>query len=257
MPESDFPSAFGETPLTSNPIPGSPDDYIGIPYPIPEVVASPDSLWSIWFDGEEYEATYEEWVSIGVIDPGLTWSQIGDGFDTWVTNFDDYLNPAPKGGSGRSRAPYQRPDERLVRSAVSGAWAELTGGGTQQQIDAAVQQFFVDDRADYDNVGQQIDAMAGVLETIRKTDDYKAIHQLRTEGTDERTWISSKVGRLLQAGVSERLAQELGVAQAQAGAGAHTVERAGEIATLTSTGRMLDGHKARLRDTLGGAIGLL
>ena len=184
--------------------------------------------------------------------PGKTWRELADGAAEWETILDALIN-APKGGGGggRSRAPYVRPDERLVRSAIEGAWDGLTGTVDQFGVGNAIKEFYKDDRANYDNQGQQIDAMESVLEIIRATSEYKAIHALRSESQDERTWISSKVGRLLQAGVSQPLAQELGVAQAQAGSGSDTVQSAGEAATLITTGRALDSHKRKMQQSMG------
>ncbi len=223
----------------------------------PDPRSSLDSEWDIFFDGDIYTATYEEWISNGVMDPGLTYNLLRDGAAEWEQRFFDFLNPAPTGGGGRSRAPYVRPDERLVRGAIEGAWDGLTGQVDARGVNNAIKAFFADDRANYDNEGQQIDAMETVLEMIRNTSEYKSIHTLRSESQDERTWISSKVGRLLQAGVSQPLAQELGVAQAQAGSGTDTVQQAGEAATLITTGRALDSHKRKMQQSMGAALGLL
>ena len=220
----------------------------------------PNSLISLWSPKAEVmvEAPYAEWVEIGVLPPNLTWEDWRTGRAEWTANANDFFDPQPTGGGrGSSRAPYVRPDDLLVRGAVEGAWAQLTGDVDAAGVEAAIKDFYAKDRANYDNEGQQIDAMAAVLETIRKTDKYKAIHTLRKEGTDERTWISSKVGKLLAAGVSDRLAQELGVAQAQAGSADPTVQSAAEAANLVSTGRLLDSHKAKMRQSMGASLGLL
>ncbi len=224
---------------------------------LPEPLARPTSEWDIFYDGDIYTGTYQQWIDDGVMLPGLTWTELTDRAAEWEQVLFDVINPAPTGGSGRSRAPYVRPDERLVKSAIEGAWAQLTGSVDAAGVAIAIDAFFRDDRANYDNQGQQIDAMETVLAQIRTTDKYKAIHTLRKEGIDERTWISSKVGSLLSAGVSDQLAQELGVAQAQAGAAAGTVQQAGEIATLVGTGRSLDSHRAKMRESMAAGLGLL
>ena len=63
--------------------------------------------------------------------------------------------------------------------------------------------------------------------------------------------------RIARQQTQEQLAQELGIAQAQAGASGETVQQAGEIATLVGTGRLLDSHKARMRESIGAGLGLL
>ncbi len=208
--------------------------------------------------GVTYHETYADWVDTGILPEGLTWKNWFDDQAGFQALADEFFDPAPTGGGrGSSRAPYVRPDERLVKGAIEGAWAQLTGEVNAAGVATATKAFFNDDKANYDNQGQQIDPMETVLEQIRATSQYKAIHTLRKEGTDERTWISSKVGKLLSAGVSDKLAQELGVAQAQAGSAAPTVQSAGEIATLESTGRLLDSHKTKIRKSMGASLGLL
>ena len=208
--------------------------------------------------GADITTTYQEWIGAGVLPEGLSWGDWRSDRDGWQALADEFFSPAPTGGGGGSRrAPYVRPDERLVKSAVEGAWAQLTGDVNRAGVATAIKAFFRDDKANYDNQGQQIDAMETVLEQIRATAEYKSIHKLRKTATDERTWISSKVGKLLAAGVSDQLAQELGIAQARAGASGETVQQAGEIATLVGTGRLLDSHKARMRESIGAGLGLL
>ncbi len=207
---------------------------------------------------ETITATYGDWIAAEVLPDGLTWGDWRTGATTWQASADDFFDPPATGGGGGSRrAPYERPDERLVRSAIEGAYSQLTGEVPAAGVATAIQAYFRDDKANYDNQGQQIVPMETVLAQIRATDSYKAIHTLRQEGTDERTWISSKVGRLLSAGVSDKLAQELGVAQAQAGAAAPTVQQAAEIATLAGTGRSLDSHRAKMRESMAAGLGLL
>jgi hypothetical protein len=237
------------------------EDLYQIPGRLPDIVtrvARDDSKWTV-FNGDEGDitATYLEWQEIGVMPPGLTWGELHDRAADWEVAFDAFLNPTSGGRGGRTRAAYVRPDDSLVRNAVEGAWDALTGSVDAAGVDNAIKVFYSKDRANYDNEGQQIDAMEAVLELIRNTPEYKEIHQLRSESQDERTWISSKVGRLLQAGVSQPLAQELGAAQAQVGASDPTTARAAEIGTLVGTGRALDSHKARMRDSMGAALGLL
>ena len=231
-----------------------PEGRLGMPQP----VARDSSIWTIFYDGEEYHDTYINWVSDGVMRPGLTWEELSDGAAEWEEPLFNLINPpSGGGGGGRSRAVYVRPDDSLVRNAIEGAWDALTGNVDAAGVDAAIQTFYARDRANYDNEGQQIDAMEAVLEVIRATPEYKSIHQLRSESQDERTWISSKVGRLLSAGVSQPLAQELGTAQAQVGASSDTTLQAAENATLVGTGRTLASHRARMGDSMGAALGLL
>ena len=223
-----------------------------------DTTASGGSKWKIFYDDIDYTYTYDQMQEEGLAPPNLTWSELVHGAAQWEENLWFQQNPAPSGGGrGSSRAVYVRPDDNLVRGAIEGAWDGLTGTVPAAEVTRAIDLFYTKDRANYDNPGQQIDAMAAVLEVIRGTAKYKEMHQLRSESQDEGQWIRSKVSRLQQAGVSTPLAQELGEAQAQAGSGSDTVVQAGEIATLTQTGRALDSHKARMRQTMGASLGLL
>ena len=223
-----------------------------------KISASLDSMWDIFYDGDIYSFSYGELQENGITPGGLSFQELFHGAAQWEQNLLDFLEPPATGGRGGSRAPYVRPDERLVRSAIEGAWDDgLTGNVDKGGVNVAIKKFYADHRANYDNIGQQIDPMESVLEIIRATSKYKEIHQLRSESTSETDWISSKVGRLLLAGVSGPLAQELGEAQAQAGSGSDTVQQAGEIATQITTGRALQSHKAKIQQSMGAALGLL
>lgn len=221
----------------------------------------PDTEWIIVnpVTGEAFSGTYGMWVERNIMQPGMSWGEAVTQQQSWVMNLGEYwqalLDDAkPKTGGGRVAPIYSRPDRRLVVDAVKGAMTTLTGRVNQSMLDSEVEKYLMDDRANFDNKTQDISPMAGVLERIRATTEYKAIHDLRPDAIGEEEWIGSQVGNLLNAGVSPQLAVDLGIAQATVGATPQTSQAAGEIAMLHDTGRLLDSHKNKMRESIFGAM---
>ncbi len=112
------------------------------PFNLPEPIARDASEWDIFYDGDIYSFTYGELKEEGIMPGGLTWTELTARGAEWEQNFLDFLEPPATGGGGSSRAPYVRPDERLVRSAVEGAWDGLTGNVDKGGVNGAIKKFY-------------------------------------------------------------------------------------------------------------------
>jgi hypothetical protein len=210
------------------------------------------------------EEEYLTWIQWGVMPAGVTWYQRDNdiaAFDEWGQNAEHYFlgtgQFAARGGGGRAGPTYERPDESLVRQAVEGAQNSLVGVTDAAEVDRLMGVFYSGHKANFNNKGQQIDAMSDVLDEIRNTQAYKEIHAARPSSVDETTWISSRVGKLMAAGISAPLAAELGIEQATAASGDETLLRAGEARQFSASGRMLQSHKRKMREPLAAAMQLL
>ena len=208
--------------------------------------------------------TYLEWIQDGVMPAGVTWYQYNNdnqSFNGWGLLAEQFVTGtgqfASRGGRGAAGPTYVRPDERLVLQAIQGAQNSLVGESDEAAAQALVDGFYADDKANFNNKGQQIDPMAGVLDKIRATESYKQIHSARPSAVDETTWISSRVGKLMTAGISAPLAAELGISQATAATGDETLLAAGQARSFDQSGRMLQSHKQRLRGPVQAAMRLL
>jgi hypothetical protein len=203
--------------------------------------------------GDAYRDTYLKWIDIGLLPGGLTWGEFYDpNGPRWGVELDRLMSGSASrgGGRGSAGAVYERPDERLVRDAIKGVMSDLVGRPQNAKIDGYVDQFMTAHKANFNNKGQQIDPMAGIVEDIRNSGEYKTIHAGRDEGVDEASWVSSRVGLLINAGVSQALAVDLGIEQATAAATPDTVVAAGQARQFSASGRMLDSHKAKMRETM-------
>jgi hypothetical protein len=211
-------------------------------------------------NGEESGGPYIDLVTAGILPAGLTWGE-------WYHRQSDFSQEAynaarglgrfGRGGGGRQGLVYVAPDERLVRDAVKGVMADLVGKISPEAIDAHVKTYLRDHRRDFDNKGKEIDPMASVVESIRGTEEYKIIHTARPEEVDEQSWVAGRVAQLINAGLSPKMAIDLGISQATAAASVQTVGQAAEVAHFQGTARMLDSHKQKMRQTMFAGFSLL
>jgi hypothetical protein len=158
------------------------------------------------------------------------------------------------GGGGRGRSGggavgpvYVKPDERLVKEAVRSTLAALSGKIDPQFLDDLTAVYMSESKRGFDlRESEQIDPMETVKAKIRGTSEYKSIHQLRPDSVDEMDWVTSRQGALKRAGVTDKVAQDLGIAQATAGASDKDAAFAGNIATFSQSGKLLDELKQRI-----------
>jgi len=163
------------------------------------------------------------------------------------------------GGRGGAAAPvYRKPDERLVREAVKGMLVALVGKSDPVLEDQEVARYLSEDKRAFDlRETEDIDPMQSVKESVRQLPQYKAIHTLRPDSTDEFTWVSNRQGALVRAGMSERDAQSFGVAQALVGASAQESASAAGNAVFQQSRRAVPGFQNDLRSAIEGVVGLL
>jgi len=218
-------------------------------------------------DGETWTATYGELVDAGWLLPLMSEQEILNSIPDLqlrLAALDDGGGGSggsggrSGGGGGGAVGPvYVKPDERVIREAVKGTLAALAGTVDPGQLDKLTK-LYMDEHARSWAVREteQIDPMESVKASIRSTSEYKAIHQLRPESTDEYDWITTRQGALTRAGVTAITAEQLGVAQATAGSSTQETVTAGNISTFNQSGQQLDELKNRIRSATCGALQL-
>lgn len=155
------------------------------------------------------------------------------------------------GGGGRgggAAATYVRPDEKAVLEQVKSYVVATTGTADQDVIDSAIAAYMKADKQSFEQRDkQQIDPWTQMQGTVRQTKQYKAIHQLRPDSVDEMDWVTGMQGKLRQLGLSAQRAEELGMAQAQAGATDQALMQAANIQSVSGTGLMLQQQREQLK----------
>jgi hypothetical protein len=127
----------------------------------------------------------------------------------------------PSGGGGSGRARYVAPDRRLVEEFVGDKMIVLTGK-RQPELQKIVDAYMSADRKAYE--GKSIDPKAEVMEKIRDLSEYKRIHKLRGEATDENTWVNQRQQRLQQLGVTSAAAGARGIDLAAVGTNLNDID---------------------------------
>jgi hypothetical protein len=207
---------------------------------------------------------YIDLVNADILPAGLTPREIIGYYDSANTTLSNmYWGIGGGGGSGRrgsgAQGPvYVKPDERLVREAVKGTLAALAGKIDPQFLDDLTATYMSESKRGFDlRESEQIDPMETVKAKIRDTSEYKAIHTLRPESVDEMDWISSRTGALKRAGVTDAMAEDLGIAQATVGASEQDAAFAGNVATFSQSGKLLDELKERINVSTYSALRLI
>ena len=208
--------------------------------------------------------TYISLVEAGILPPGLTPRDIISSYDTANAGLHNLYwgiggGGGGRGGGGGAQGPvYVKPDERLVREAVKSTLAALAGKVDAALLDDLTATYMSESQRSFDvRESEQVDPMETVKAKIRETAEYKAIHQLRPDSVDEMQWISTRVGALKRAGVTDAMAETLGIEQATAGASQDDAAFAGNIATFDKSGKMLDELKNRIQTTTYSAMRLI
>ena len=127
-----------------------------------------------------------------------------------------FTDPGDRGrsGSGRGGPQYVGPDRRTIEEFVGDKMIVLTGK-RQPELQAIVDKYMKDHKAQSE--GASIDPGFGVLSNIRELAEYKRIHTLRAEATDENTWVNRRQDRLTQLGVGQKAAAARGIELAAIG----------------------------------------
>lgn len=215
--------------------------------------------------GRRGSVSYIELVRNGYLPPGLTRREIILSYaDYNRAYYNDYWGISGggggggRGGGGAAGPTYVKPDERLVREAVRGDLVALVGKADPAKIDELVSTYMSEAKRAFDvRETEQVDPMETVKAKIRETAEYKAIHQLRPDSADEFDWVSSRIGALKRAGVTDAMAEELGISQATVGASVQDAVTAGNIATFSQSGKLLDELKERINVSTYSALRLI
>ena len=212
-------------------------------------------VWNPW-DEVWMDVSYDQMVEAGEMPEGLT-------YENYFDFIPEYTVDGPGGsgrgstGSGATGPTYVKPDERLVRESVKSSMAALAGKVDPTMLEELVGTYMNEHKRSFDvRETEQVDPMESVKEKIRATSEYKAIHTLRPESTDEYAWVSSRQGALKRAGVTDLMSETLGIAQATAGSNDEETEMAGNVATFNASGEQLAELRNRIRTATYGAIQL-
>ncbi len=171
--------------------------------------------------------------------------------------------PSGGGGGGRARSSASsstlvRGDEGLVREAVKATLAAMVGEIDEKKLDRYMQVYRNAEKDAFDKrKSQQIDPLEVVKAEIRKSGAYQARHQLRPEEFDEMTWISSRQGAMVNAGMNAEEAQRLGMFAAQVGASLDESVELGEMSELQRKQSAEPGLVTRFRNSARAAFGVI
>ena len=134
-----------------------------------------------------------------------------------IEAFNYFNDPANRKGSGSgSRRPqYVAPDRRVIEEFVSDKMIVLTGA-RQPEFASIVDSYLSAAKQQFE--GASIDPKAEVISRIRDLSEYKRIHTLRDEATEEDTWVGHRQQRLEQLGMASGDAASRGIALAATGA---------------------------------------
>ncbi len=175
---------------------------------------------------------------------------------------DDLFTPFPVddggggfsggGGGGFAGPVYRAPDRRNTQDLVKGMLVSLIGSGFTIYEEEFTDLYMKEDRRNFDSATAAIDPATSVLEAIRNTEEYKTIHKLRPESTDERTWISDRIRAAEFGGLTESLQEEFAITQATVGGDIEDVQRAASVAQFQSSGQAEGGLERKLRSVAEG-----
>ena len=153
--------------------------------------------------------------------------------------FDDSLlfGGGGGGGGGFAGPEYRAPDKRVVEDFVKGSLISLVGTIPEQYVGTFTELFMRDHRKNFDSLDREIDPQQSVTEAIRRTQEYKTVHQLRPQGEDERDWVSQRRQQGERGGLQTDLDQ-FAINQATVGGDLGDVERAGATQQFQKSGKM-------------------
>jgi len=176
-----------------------------------------------------------------------------DGFITYLNGdaTGSEGNPRPRVPSGPSRAPYVKPDRRVVEDWVRGHLKLVVGAANEPRVQILTDDFMRDHFADYKQPAQEIDPFQTVKTNTRQLSDYKSIHKLRPSDVDEETYLQSAIGGARQQGVDTADAVQRG--QEAAVGGNINVDQTVFKANRKTTGGFFDRIQTAT-DVLGRAI---
>jgi hypothetical protein len=135
--------------------------------------------------------------------------------------FDTTAGGSGSGYGGGGGPSYIMPMRSAVEDTVKAMLTALVGEASDTSIQQLADEYEAAHKKQWDvrtgGGDRDIDPNQVVLDKIRGRDDYKRIHELRPDGSDETRWISERRGRLEQLGVNAGDADEQAIWLAQTG----------------------------------------
>ncbi|HLE81842.1 MAG TPA: hypothetical protein VJA25_11170 [Dehalococcoidia bacterium] len=192
------------------------------------------SRWIQGFSGDPQEFN-RRWVFMRNNLPALTGVGVEDFAidDSWM----DGLFGGGGGGGGFAGPEYREPDRRVVEDFVKGSLVSLVGNIPSQYVNAFTDLFMKDHRRNFDSLDKEIDPQQSVIAAIRRTAEYKTIHNLRPQGVDERDWVSDRKSQAVQGGLNTGDIEDFAITQATVGADIGDVAEAAAFAQLQGSGQ--------------------
>ena len=185
------------------------------------------------WSGTDAQAFHRWWATTRVNLPALTGVAVED-----FALDDDFLFGDLGGGGGGFAGPvYREPDRRVVEDFVKGSLVSLVGSIPQQYVDKFTDLFMKDHRRNFDSLDKEIDAQQSVVAAIRKTEEYKVIHNLRPKGVDERSWVADRKTEATRGGLGTGEVENFAITQATVGADIGDVAEAAAFAQLQGSGQ--------------------
>jgi hypothetical protein len=156
--------------------------------------------------------------------------------------WENFFKTAPEldlgaGGGGFQRI-YEAPDRREVTENVKNYLAQVLGDSSDKKlVNRLVEIYMTDHRRSFDNPEAGIRPWFSVKEAVRARDDYKQIHKLRPDTTDELEWVTQYQFYIDQAGIPPGLRDMTAVDFATVGASQQAASRGAFRIQEQRTGR--------------------
>ena len=198
-----------------------------------ETDASGMSKWIEGYAGDPQDFN-RRWTFMRNNLPALT----GVGYQDNSYLYDPYAGIGGGGGGGGFAGPeYREPDRRVVEDFVKGSLVSLVGNIPSQYVNAFTDLFMKDHRRNFDSLDKEIDPQQSVIAAIRRTAEYKTIHNLRPQGVDERDWVSDRKSQAVQGGLNTGEIEDFAITQATVAGDIGDVAEAAAFAQLQNTGQ--------------------
>lgn len=141
------------------------------------------------------------------------------------------------GGGGGFEPVYEAPDRRVVEDMVKGTFVSLVGTIPDDTlVEAGVNLYMRDHRRDWDTPDREIDPSMSVLEYVRSTEQYQAIHELRPDSEDERSWVSDRRVAAAQGGLNLGAQEDFAIEQASIGGDLQDVRTSAAMSQVQTSG---------------------
>jgi len=185
----------------------------------------------------------------------------GVGGEDPLTELPPWLQPGGLGGGGGGgggfTAKYNQPDDGDVNDLVKSLLVSMVGTFDEGRQAMLREVYLEADRANFDSDTQTISPVQAVKEKIRSFGDYERIHKLRPDELDDMEWVTSRQGALVNLGIAEDQAIDLGVTAATAGLNTEDTQTLGAVAETQRTGQVGSGLREKMTNAARAGMQLL